>query len=102
MSVLAIPGAISSAVSALSNRGHKGVHGSMNPTDNSQSSSDQSGTTQGLFGSLMDFAEQTVGIQTPTNAGTTAGAVAASGAATAHASKLSPAAMITAARSALP
>ena len=47
----------------------------MNPTDNTQSSSDQSGTTQGLFGSLMDFAEQTVGIQTPTSTGTTAGAV---------------------------
>ncbi len=102
MSMLAIPGAISSAVSALSNHGHKkGVHGSLNPTDNTQSSSDQSGTTQGLFGSLMDFAEQTVGIQTPTSGGT-AGAVTASNAATSHASKLSPAAMITAVRTALP
>jgi hypothetical protein len=99
MSVLAIPTAISSAVSQLtSHHGHKkGVHGSGGSSAlNNTSSTDDgqpTGSTQSLFGTLLDSVEQVVGIQTP--ASTTANA------ASLNASKLSPAAMIAAARSAI-
>ena len=115
MTLLAIPNAINSAISSLSGHGHKkGVNGSQNSalTSTSGTNATQSGTTEGLFGTLMDSAEQLVGIQTPTS--TTAatsphsatsptavhGAAALSTAA--QPSKFSAAAMITAARSALP
>jgi len=99
MTLLAIPTAISSAVSELSHHGHKkGVHGGQNAALDSTSSSDaQSGTTQSLFGSLLDSAEQLVGIQAPASSPS----AAANPATASHASQLSPAAMITAARSAL-
>ena len=104
--LLAIPNAISAAVSEMSHHGHKkGVHGSgsnSNSTD-STSSTDDSGSTQGLFGSLMDTAEQMVGIQTPTST-TTPSAAGAAGAASTLASASTPtstAAMINAARAAL-
>ncbi len=93
MTVLAIPNAISSAISSLSHHGHKkGVHGAQNALDSTSGTDDQSGSTQSLFGSLLDTAEQMVGIQTPTSTNP---------AASANASKLSPAAMISAARQAL-
>jgi hypothetical protein len=102
--LLAIPNAISAAVSEMSQHGHKkGVKGAL--SSDSTSSTDQSGSTQSLFGSLLDSAEQVVGIQTPT---TTAapGSVAASGAAAnltrlSAATTTSTAAMINAARAAL-
>lgn len=103
MTLLAIPNAISSAVSQLSHHGHKkGVHGGTGSSalDSTSSSDDQSGSTQSLFGSLLDTAEQVVGIQKPTTTTTTptAGVHAAlsnpnSGQTTAQ--------MITAARAAL-
>jgi hypothetical protein len=98
MTVLAIPNAISSAISSLSHHGHKkGVQGAQNSLDSSSGADD--GSTQGLFGSLLDTAEQMVGIQSPTSTNP-ANATAASSTA-AHAGKLSPAAMISAARQAL-
>jgi hypothetical protein len=114
MSVLSIPAAISSAVSSLtSHHGHKkGVHGgagssALNSTSSSTDDGEPTGSTQSLFGTLMDSVEQVVGIQTP--ASTTAAhgvnltALHGLNPATAslNASKLSPAAMISAARSAL-
>jgi hypothetical protein len=101
MTLLAIPSAISSAVSSLSHHGHKkGVQGSGSSTLNSTTSADaQDGSTQSLFGSLMDTAEQVIGIQTPTSPTPPTGAAAALTGV--HAGKLSPAAMISAARSAL-
>jgi hypothetical protein len=100
MTLLAIPSAISSAVSSLSHHGHKkGVHGTENSAlDNTSSTGADSGSTQGLFGSLLDSAEQLVGIQTPSSS-LANGAAATSTAA--NAGKLQPAAMISAARSAL-
>jgi hypothetical protein len=98
MTVLAIPNAISSAIDSLSHHGHKkGVHAGANSLTSTSSADEQDGSTQGLFGSLLDTAEQMVGIQTPT--ATSAAGAASSTASTA--SKLSPAAMISAARSAL-
>jgi hypothetical protein len=77
MSVLNIPTVISSAISSLaSHHGHKkGVHGggASNPLNSATSSAsgntdDQpTGSTQNLFGALLDTVEQVVGIQTPTN-----------------------------------
>jgi hypothetical protein len=98
--LLAIPNAISAAVSQMSQHGHKkGVQGSSSANSTS-STDDQSGTTQGLFGSLLDTAEQVVGIQTPTSS--PAASPAAVTGATANASTQSPtAAMISAARAAL-
>jgi hypothetical protein len=99
MTVLAIPNAISSAISSLSHHGHKkGVHGAQNALDSTSGADDQSGSTQSLFGSLLDTAEQVVGIQTPTS---TNPATANSTLTSANASKLSPAQMISAARQAL-
>jgi hypothetical protein len=104
--LLAIPNAISAAVSEMSHHGHKkGVHGSSSNSSStdSTSSTDESGSTQGLFGSLMDTAEQMVGIQTPTST-TTPSAAGAAGAASTLASASTPtstAAMINAARAAL-
>jgi hypothetical protein len=96
MTVLAIPNAISSAISSLSHHGHKkGVQGAQNSLA-STSSDDQSGSTQSLFGSLLDTAEQVVGIQTPTSTNPASAANVGG-----NASKLSPAAMISAARHAL-
>ncbi len=97
MTLLAIPNAISSAIDSLSHHGHKkGVQGTANSLTSTSSTDEQSGSTQGLFGSLLDSAEQLVGIQTPS---ATAPAGASSTGSTAG--KLSPAAMITAARAAL-
>lgn len=101
MTLLAIPNAISAAVSQLSHHGHKkGVHGSANPaTDSTSAGDDQSGSTQSLFGSLLDTAEQVVGIQTPT---TTAPAAGVNATLTSpNVSKTSTAQMISAARAAL-
>ena len=103
--LLAIPNAISAAVSEMSQHGHKkGVHGP-SATNSTSSTDDQSGTTQGLFGSLLDTAEQVVGIQTPTTV-PPPGAAAVTGAASTLASlnagaKSSTASMISAARAAL-
>ena len=113
MSVLNIPSAISSAISSLtSHHGHKkGVHGGgAGSALNSTSSTDDgqpTGSTQSLFGSLMDSVEQVVGIQTPASTTAAKGVYLTSlngvNSATAglNAGKLSPAAMITAARSAI-
>jgi hypothetical protein len=77
MSVLNIPTALSSAISSLSSHGHKkGIHGggSSNPLNSSTSSASAStdgqptGSTQSLFGTLLDTVEQVAGIQSPTNA----------------------------------
>jgi hypothetical protein len=113
MSILSIPTAISSAVSSLtSHHGHKkGVHGdggssALNGTS-STDDSQPSGSTQNLFGTLLDSVEQVVGIQTPTSTGSVNAAnlptLNGVNSATAglNASKLSPAAMIAAARSAI-
>jgi hypothetical protein len=98
MTLLAIPNAISSAIDSLSHHGHKkGIHAAGNSLDSTSSTDAQSGSTQGLFGSLLDSAEQLVGIQTP-SATPAAGATPSTAP---HAGKLSPTAMITAARSAL-
>ncbi len=101
MTLLAIPSAISSAVSSLSHHGHKkGVHGTDNSTlDSTPSTGADSGSTQGLFGSLLDSAEQLVGIQSPTSTSHASGASVASTAA--NAGKLPLTAMINAARSVL-
>ena len=99
MTVLAIPNAISSAISTLSHHGHKkGVQGAQNALDSTSGADAQSGSTQSLFGSLMDTAEQMVGIQTPTS---TNPAAVNSTLTSAHGSKLSPAQMISAARQTL-
>jgi hypothetical protein len=76
MSVLMIPTAIGNAISSLSSHhGHKkGVHGggASNPLNSTTSSASAStdaqpaGSTQSLFGTLLDSVEQVVGIQTPT------------------------------------
>ena len=76
MTLLNIPTAISNAISSLSSHhGHKkGIHGggSSNPLNSSTSSASAStdgqpsGSTQSLFGTLLDSVEQVVGIQTPT------------------------------------
>jgi hypothetical protein len=76
MSVLNIPTALSSAISSLSSHhGHKkGIHGggSSNPLNSSTSSASAStdsqptGSTQSLFGTLLDTVEQVAGIQSPT------------------------------------
>jgi hypothetical protein len=103
--LLAIPNAISAAVSEMSQHGHKkGVKGSSS-TDSTSSTGDQAGTTQSLFGSLLDSAEQVVGIQTPTTTPPPS-AAAVTGAASTLASlntgaQTSTASMISAARSAL-
>jgi hypothetical protein len=77
MSVLNIPTAISSAISSLSSHGHKkGIHGGgasnpLNSTSSSASASTDSqptGSTQSLFGTLLNTVEQVAGIQTPTTA----------------------------------
>ena len=102
MTLLAIPNAISAAVSQLSHHGHKkGVHGGTGSSalDSTSSSDDQSGSTQSLFGSLLDTAEQVVGIQTPTTTATPAAGVNA--ALTNPNSGQTTAQMITAARAAL-
>ena len=97
MSILNIPTAISSAISSLTSHGHKkGVHGgagnaALNSLTSSTNDSQPSGSSQSLFGTLLDSVEQVAGIQTPTG-GTPAASSNAS---------LSPAAMITAARSAI-
>jgi len=72
MSILNIPGAIGSALSSLSSHyGHKqGVHGgtensALNSSSSSTDSSQPSGSTQSLFGTLLDSVEQVVGIQSP-------------------------------------
>ena len=73
MSVLNIPGAISSALSSLSahHGGHKkGMHGAaensaLNSATSSTDDAEPSGSTQSLFGTLLDSVEQVVGIQTP-------------------------------------
>jgi len=74
MSVLTIPTAIGNAISALSSHhGHKkGVHGggASNPLTSTSSSASTgtnaqpSGSTQNLFGTLLDTVEQVAGIQT--------------------------------------
>jgi hypothetical protein len=76
MSVLTIPTAIGNAISSLSSHhGHrKGVHGggASNPLNSTSSSASAgtdaqpSGSTQNLFGTLLDTVEQAVGIQTAT------------------------------------
>jgi hypothetical protein len=114
MSVLSIPAAISSAVSSLtSHHGHKkGVHGgggssALNSATSGTDDSEPTGSTQSLFGTLMDSVEQVVGIQTPASTTTANGANLTtlngvhSATASLNASKLSPAAMITAARAAI-
>ncbi len=73
MSVLNIPTAIGNAITSLSSHhGHKkGVHGggSSNPLNSAGSSASAStdgqptGSTQSLFGTLLDSVEQVVGIQ---------------------------------------
>jgi hypothetical protein len=101
MTLLAIPNAISSAVSELSHHGHKkGVHGGSGSSalSSTSSSDDQSGTTQSLFGSLLDSAEQLVGIQSPT---TTAAAAGVNASLTNPNSGQTTAQMISAARAAL-
>jgi hypothetical protein len=103
MTLLAIPNAINAAVTALSHHGHKkGAQGTQNSSsslDSTSSSGDQSGSAQSLFGSLLDSAEQMVGIQTPTSV---APATVAPAVTNANASQHSPtAAMISAARAAL-
>jgi hypothetical protein len=82
MSVLTIPTAIGNAISSLSSHhGHKkGVHGggASNPLSGSPSSTsasseaEPSGSTQNLFGTLLDSVEQVVGVQ---SAATTPNAV---------------------------
>jgi hypothetical protein len=76
MSVLTIPTAIGNAISSLtSQHGHKkGIHGGgasnpLNSTSSSASASSDgqpSGSTQSLFGTLLDTVEQVAGIQTAT------------------------------------
>jgi hypothetical protein len=74
MSVLTIPTAIGNAISSLSSHhGHKkGIHGggATNPLNSTTSSASAgtdaqaSGSTQNLFGTLLDTVEQVAGIQT--------------------------------------
>jgi len=109
MSVLAIPGAISAVISGLSSPHKKGGHGGDNSalssisstctstTETSSTYASSASSASGppsLFGSIMDAADQLLGIQPA--AGASASAIS-----TANASKLDPAAMITAARAAL-
>lgn len=78
MSILNIPTAVGNAISSLSHHGHKkGVHGggSSNPLNASSSASSSTdgqptGSTQNLFGTLLDSVEQVVGIQTASTATT--------------------------------
>jgi hypothetical protein len=107
MSVLNIPTVIGSAISSLaSHHGHKkGVHGggASNPLNSAASSASANtdgqpgGSTQSLFGTLLDTVEQVVGIQTPTN---TANAVNSLTTSALHAGTVTPAS-ITAAQAAL-
>jgi len=107
MSVLNIPTVIGNAISSLSSHhGHKkGVHGggASNPLNSTTSSASAStggqptGSTQNLFGTLLDTVEQVVGIQTPTN---TANAVNSLTTNALHAGTVTPAS-ITAAQAAL-
>jgi hypothetical protein len=86
MSVLTIPTAIGNAISSLSSHhGHKkGVHGGgasnpLNSTSSSASASTDgqpSGSTQNLFGTLLNTVEQVAGIQTATTPNALNGAVA--------------------------
>jgi hypothetical protein len=83
MSVLNIPTAIGTAISSLtSHHGHKkGVHGggASNPLNSTSSSASAStdgqptGSTQNLFGTLLDSVEQVVGLQTAAPAASAVG-----------------------------
>jgi hypothetical protein len=82
MSILNIPTAIGSAISSLTAHGHKkSVHGggASNPLNSTSSSASAgadgqpTGSTQNLFGTLLDSVEQVVGIQTAAQATGAAG-----------------------------
>ena len=97
MSLLAIPGIINSAISALTHHGSKkGVQGAA--ALDSTGGPDSTSGSQAMFGSVMDAAEKLLGVQVHAN---TSAAGSATGTSAANGGKLSPLAMITAARSAL-
>jgi hypothetical protein len=108
MSVLNIPTVIGSAISSLaSHHGHKkGVHGggASNPLNSAASSASANtdgqpgGSTQSLFGTLLDTVEQVVGIQTPSSTANAVNSPLISNAL--HAGTVTPAS-ITAAQAAL-
>ena len=106
MSVLNIPTVIGSAISSLSSHHKKGIHGggTSNPLSSATSSASAStdgqpsGSTQNLFGTLLDTVEQVVGLQTPTNAANAVSSPLITNAL--HAGSVTPAS-ITAAQAAL-